>query len=65
MLKKNKFIIGIPIKTYASREEIEKEVKSILCDYEITGYLELEHPISQFDTKKTEIDYEKTKVNKI
>ncbi len=40
--KKNKYIIEIPIKTYASKEEVEEKVKRIMCDYQVVGHSELE-----------------------
>ncbi len=42
MPKKNKYIIEIPIKTYASKEEVEEKVKRIMCDYQVVGHSELE-----------------------
>ena len=62
MKKKNKYIIEIPIETHADKREIEDKVKSILCDYEIGGSVELDHPVPEFDTKKTVIDFNETKV---
>ena len=61
-MKKNKYIIEIPIETLATKREIEEEIKQLVCDYQVGGYLELDRPVDKFDDNKTVVDIQKIKV---
>ena len=52
-MKKNKYIIEIPIETLATKEVIEEEIKHMACDYQVLGYLELKRPLDNFSDNKT------------